>query len=447
MTDSSRSDAVTIWNAAVTAVDSEQLARNCVSIDGEFLQICDQQISLEGIKHIEVVGAGKAGAGMARGIERAFATLPRTITWSGWLNVPADCVSALEQITLHAARPAGINEPTQAGVDGTREILRRVSSLNPEDLCIVLISGGGSALMPAPAQGISLVEKLEVTQFLAAAGASIQELNAVRSEISSIKSGGLARACSAGRLVSLIISDVIGDSLDIIASGPTCHSVVSSQPWEVLRRFDPDLSHTPLSVVEAVQQQAESSEPTCHVENHIIGSNQIAIEAAASEARALGYDVESWGSENAGTASDLGNRLFARLQALQPIASNTGKPICLLAGGETTVQLSDESVRGKGGRNQQLVLSAIASNSRTELWQKVTLLSGGTDGEDGPTSAAGAVADEILVMKMLAAGIDTDKHLETNNAWTFFRQLDGLLNTGPTHTNVMDVQVGLVHPD
>jgi len=446
MTDSSRRDAITIWKAAVAAVDSQLLVRNCLSIDGDSLQVCDQQISLIGIKHIEVVGAGKAGTGMARGIEQAFAALPRTISWSGWLNVPADCVSTLEQITLHGARPAGINEPTQAGVDGTLEILKRVSSLNPDDLCIVLISGGGSALLPAPAQGISLAEKLAVTQFLAAAGASIQELNTVRSGISSIKSGGLARACSAGRLVSLIISDVIGDPLDIIASGPTCQPVTSSHPLDVLRRFDPDFRHTPGSVVRALQQPPESPEPTCHVENHIIGSNQIAIEAAASRATALGYDVESWGSENAGAASDLGNRLFARLQALKPIASKTGKPICVLAGGETTVQLSDELVRGKGGRNQQLVLSAIAPNARPELWQKVTLLSGGTDGEDGPTSAAGAMADEVLVTEMLAAGIDTDAHFRTNNAWPFFRQFDGLLNTGPTHTNVMDVQVGLVQP-
>jgi glycerate 2-kinase len=446
MTNSSRRDAITIWNAAVTAVDSQRLVHNCLSIDGNILQICDQQISLNGVKHIEVVGTGKAGAGMARGIEQAFVTLPRTITWSGWLNVPADCVSTLEQITLHGARPAGINEPTQAGVDGTQEILSRVSSLNPNNLCIVLISGGGSALLPAPVSGVNLAEKLAVTRFLAAAGASIQELNTVRSGISSVKSGGLARACSAGRLLSLIISDVIGDPLDIIASGPTCHPIESSQPLKVLRRFDPDLSHTPPSVVEALQQQAELPEPTCHVENHIIGSNQIAIEAAASRAKALGYDVESWGSENAGAASDLGNRLFARLQALKPIASKTGKPICLLAGGESTVELSDESIRGKGGRNQELVLSAIAPNPSPELWQKVTLLSGGTDGEDGPTSAAGAVADEVLVTEMLAAGIDTDKHFQTNNAWPFFRQLDGLLNTGPTHTNVMDVQVGLVHP-
>jgi len=445
---SGRHDAVAIWRAAVAAVDSEHLVRTCLSVDGQSLRIRNQQIPLTNVGHIEVIGAGKAGAGMARSIEQAFIDLPATIDWSGWINVPNDCVDQLDRIILHGARPAGVNEPTQDGVDGTVEILRRVSRLKTNDLCLALLSGGGSALLPAPVSGVSLADKLAVTRLLASSGASIQELNVVRSRISAVKAGGLARACSAARLVTLIISDVIGDPLDIIASGPTCPSEANEfgHPLKVLRRFDPGLRRTPRSVVEALGTPVEYDALRCQVQNHVIGNNQLALEAAAVAARDLDYDVESWGSENAGTAFDLGRRLLARLQEIRQVVSTTQRAKCLLAGGETTVQLCDQSLRGKGGRNQEVVLSAIAERPQPELWQGVTLLSGGTDGEDGPAPSAGALADEALVAAVRQRGIIPNDYLRINNAWPFFDQLGGLLNTGVTHTNVMDVQVGLVHP-
>lgn len=448
MSDRGRHDAIAVWKAAVAAVDSEQLVRSSLTIQGDDLHLQGQQIPLADVGRIEVVGAGKAGAGMARGIEHVFAALPSSITWSGWINVPDDCVGPLDHITLHGARPAGVNEPTQAGVDGTAEILRRVSGLQPTDLCLVLLSGGGSALLPAPAPGIPLDDKLAVTRLLASSGASIQELNTVRRQISAVKGGGLARACTAGQLWTLIISDVIGDPLDIIASGPTCHSEgqQSEEPLDVLRRYDPKLTLTPSSVVASLQQNQSPPAPSCEVHNQIIGSNQVSLAAAAAKATSLGYDVETWGSENAGTASDLGRRLFARLEELKDSVRASGKPVCVLAGGETTVVLCEAGRRGKGGRNQEVVLSALADCPQPERWHGLTLLSGGTDGEDGPTPSAGAVADASTATHMNEAGLDPDQYLSTNNAWPFFDQLDSLLNTGPTHTNVMDVQVGLVLP-
>src|SRR5262245_2053375 len=217
-----RDDALAIWHAGLVAVRSDRLVRDNLRVQGDRLVIGPEELPLAKIRRIAVVGAGKAGAGMAAGVEQALG--PRLLEEkqvTGWVNVPADCVRPLAKIQLHAARPAGVNEPTAEGVFGAEKILEIVGSLGPDDLCLCLVSGGGSALLPAPVPGISLADKQALTRHLSAAGANITELNTVRKQLSRIKGGGLARACRAGRLVSLIISDVLGDPLDVIASGPT----------------------------------------------------------------------------------------------------------------------------------------------------------------------------------------------------------------------------------
>lgn len=442
-------DAVAIWKAAVAAVDSETLIRNHVSCDADQLQIGDRTIPTASLKHIEVVGAGKAGSGMARGIERALRSRPSHISLSGWVNVPEDCVEDLPNIHLHAARPAGINEPTQAGIDGTREILNKVRSLSPDDLCIVLISGGGSALLPAPTAGISLESKLNVTRLLATAGATIDELNCVRSQISDVKAGGLAAACKAGQLIALIISDVIGDPLHVIASGPTVASTATpEQALKVLHKYDPDTTKTPADVLKVLNRRATQSgtrpSPTCRITNEILGSNHVAVAAAAAEAGRLGYSVVDMGSANCGPAADAGRHLFNQLSSLRK--QGTHNPTCILAGGETTVELAQTNLPRKGGRNQELVLAAVAAHPSPDAWNGIALLSGGTDGEDGPTPAAGAIADSTLLQQMQQKQINPDDYLAINNSYPFFKQLNGLLLTGPTHTNVMDIQVGLATP-
>ena len=216
-----RQDAFAIWLAGVGAVDSQRLVRDQIGFDAGDLNVAGRRFPLNSTSRILAVGAGKAGAGMAAGLEEAFAGTPAAERLSGWINVPADCVRRLPHITLHAARPAGLNEPTEEGVAGSREILRLVGQLAAHDVCIVLLSGGGSALLPAPLAGITLADKQIVTRFLMSAGATINELNCVRQHLSEIKGGNLARAARGTRLISLIISDVIGDPLDVIASGPT----------------------------------------------------------------------------------------------------------------------------------------------------------------------------------------------------------------------------------
>ncbi|MCP4171405.1 MAG: DUF4147 domain-containing protein [Fuerstiella sp.] len=441
-------DARAIWQAGVAAVDSYALVKENVSCDGLTLRICDTDIGLAHVKRIEVVGGGKAGAGMTRGIQAALDHVPDSITIGGWINVPADCVQETERIRLHAARPSGVNEPTDAGVEGAGEILRRVNSLEPDDLCIVLISGGGSALMPAPVADVSLDEKLVVTRVLAAAGAPIHDLNVVRSQLSRIKGGGLLRQCSSKHIVALIISDVIGDPVDIISSGPTVMSTrTAADALAVLQRYDPHRTKIPsvvFSVIEhnRTKQPPATASPCCAV-NHIIGSNDVALRAAGVEATRRGYQVVSLGSENSGEARVHGVSLLTQLSRIR--SADAGQlPTCVLAGGETTVTLAPADIDRRGGRNQEVVLGAIAHASDASFWKNIVLLSGGTDGEDGPTDAAGAFADEALVANMKRQNLSPSRFLSLNNSYPFFQQLSGLLHTGPTHTNVMDLAVGIV---
>ena len=247
----SRQFVESIWRAAVQAVDSAHLVRQAIRIGDNQVVIAGTSIPVENLHRIVVVGAGKAGAGMALGAAESLAEMGKPL--SGWVNVPADCVRPLSSITLHPARPAGVNEPTEAGVAGSEEILRRVSGLGAGDLCLVMISGGGSALLPAPIEGISLADKAATIRQMSLAGANIDELNCVRRQLSRIKGGGLARACRAQWLVTLVISDVIGDPLEVIASGPTIDFPPEPErALALLERFAPGLIGIPGSVVEAV---------------------------------------------------------------------------------------------------------------------------------------------------------------------------------------------------
>src|SRR3954471_10610815 len=217
-----RSDAERIWRAGVSAVLAERLIPENVRVEGDWLQIGDDEIHLREVGRIAVVGAGKAAGAMAVALEHALGErLLAEKQLTGCVNVPADCVVPTQRIHLHSARAAGVNEPSAAGVEGTRRVLEIVSSLGRKDVAICLLTGGGSALLPLPVPEISLGEKLSVTRLLSAAGANIEQLNTVRQQLSLVKGGGLARACRAGRLLTLVISDVLGDPLDMIGSGPT----------------------------------------------------------------------------------------------------------------------------------------------------------------------------------------------------------------------------------
>lgn len=441
-----RAAAEQIWRAGVCAVDSERLVAQAIQRSGDQLVICGETWPLERLRRIVVVGGGKAGAGMAAGVEQALGPDVVTAKLTGWINVPADCVRMLDRIHLHPARPAGCNEPRPEGVEGAERILALAGEVGPDDLCLVLLSGGGSALLPAPRE-IDLPAKLAITRLLSRRGADIHELNTVRQCLSRIKGGGLLRAAAGGPVRTLIISDVIGDPIDIIASGPTSTAPLRpAAAREILQRYAQSPTDVPVSVWQALDALQAAPLPAIapqSVRNTIIGNNRTAIDAAATAAAALGYEVRILATDEAGLASDSGRKLAADVRRIQQEIAGTGRRICGLSGGEPVVALAPTDLPRSGGRNQELVLAA---------WQKLAdagcrglaLLSGGTDGEDGPTDAAGALLDEDLAARIRALGLDAGAFLAINNSYEFFARVDGLLRTGPTHTNVMDLRVAVI---
>jgi hydroxypyruvate reductase len=440
-------DALDIWQAGVDAVRAERLIAAAMQLHAGVLTVCGHAFPISKLGRIAVVGAGKAGAGMAAAVENILVTELLDERVTGWLNVPADCVRPLRKIHLHAARPAGVNEPTAEGIAGVEQILRIVSQLHAGDLCLVLISGGGSALLPAPVAGLTLADKQAVTRFLMHSGATIGELNTVRKHLSRIKGGNLARACRAGHTLTLIISDVVGDPLDVIASGPTvADSSTAADALAVLRKFSPRPADVPRSVFDVLEQIIRNSTDTSDlppgVENHVIGNNAVALAAAARKASDLGYSVQSLGSSNQGEASAVGRELAELCLAQRTAASAGTANLCILSGGEPVVHLAQTDRPRKGGRNQQLALAAL-----DRLWDDgmsgITMLSGGTDGEDGPTDAAGASVDSSVIARAKALQLDPREFLAINDAYHFFEQAGGLIKTGPTHTNVMDLRVAL----
>lgn len=460
-----RDDALAIWRAGVAAVDSARLVRDVLQVKGSTLVVGDEPLSLDDYERIVVVGAGKAGAGMAGGVEQVLGDhWLREKQVTGWVNVPADCVRRLHSIHLHAARPAGMNEPTEEGAAGANRILDLVQSLGPRDLCLCLLSGGASALLPAPHAGITLADKQAITRHLSASGANIQELNTVRKQLSRIKGGRLARACRAGRLITLIISDVLGDPLDVIGSGPTVPD--ESRPADALRvleRFGTRAAGLAPALFEVLERSARDdahdAPMAAHTTNLVIGNNATAVDAAGEEAERRGYSHVMLASRQLeGPAEDIGRH---HAQMAWRMRHEPG-PDCLITGGEPTVQLVEAATRGKGGRNQQLVLAALlelsgspippASAQRTTAsggnpLDGIMLLSGGTDGEDGPTDAAGAWIDGGIYEAWRRTTLDPARHLRTNDAYHFFEPLRGLLKTGPTHTNVCDLRVVVTSRD
>lgn len=445
-----RDDALAIWRAGLAAVAPERLVADALGRDGSWLAFGDERLDLARVRRLVVVGAGKAGAGMAAAVERVIGDeWAARLSLSGWVNVPADCLQPLHYIHLHAGRPAGANEPRPEGVVGAEAILAQVAGLGRDDVCLALFSGGGSALLPAPVAGVTLADKLAVTRLLGAAGATITELNTVRTHLSRIKGGGLVRACRAGRLVSLVISDVPGDRLEIIASGPTVPTIPRpAEALAILTRLVPRDEPSAPSVWQHLRHQAalprRAEMLACPTTNLIIGNNATAVDAAGAEAERRGYShamVSAAAPE--GEANDLGRHLarLARRMRDEP------GPDALISGGEPTVTLAPPETRGQGGRNQQLVLAALAeltANGAPEPCRGLCLVSGGTDGEDGPTDAAGAVLDAEVATRARQLGLDLAAALTRNDAYPFFQAAGGLLQTGPTHTNVGDLRVVLV---
>lgn len=433
-----RDDAHAIWVAAVRAADPGRLVREALVRD-----------PLPQTQRLLVVGAGKAGAGMAAGLEAALALGNRLDIATGLVNSPAGLDGTLSRVRLHAARPAGINEPTAAGVAGAEEMLRLLADAGPDDVAVCLLSGGGSALLPAPAEGVKLDDKLAVTRLLHRSGATIDEMNCVRKHLSRVKGGRLAAAFRGKLLLTLVVSDVVGDPLDVIASGPTAPDPTTfADAAAVLARYGL-VDRVPPAVNQLLGRGAAGEVPETlkelppNVVNRVIGSNRLALDAASAEAERRGYRVLDLGAFVEGETAVLATAVAGIVRSIRRDTKPLSPPVCMLIGGETTVTLGDRP--GKGGRNQEFVLALVQKLAATaaEL-AGVTVLSGGTDGEDGPTDAAGALADADTLRRAAALGLSATDHLRRHNAYPFFAATDDLLTPGLTGTNVMDVRVVLV---
>jgi len=437
-----------IWDAAVIAARPQDLVR--AAFGNPTLRL---QEEVARARRILVVGAGKAGAAMSAAVEEVLADSIDRV--EGIVNVPAECVRKLRAIKLHAARPAGTNQPTAEGVAGTLEILKLAAAAGPEDLAICLLSGGGSALFPAPVTGVTLEEKQRVTQLLHACGATINEMNTVRKHLSRSKGGQLARAFTGRVMVSLIISDVIGDPLDVIASGPTSPDPTTFRDaLAVLEKYrliegpgKGGKERVPPAVLRYLVEGLEGKVPETpkvppgSIRNFVIGNNSKSLTAAHGRAEALGYRVVNLGAYIEGETRQVAGVMASLVRSIRADGWPAPAPVCLLSGGETTVTLADS--HGLGGRNQEFVLAALVK-LRQEGMHDVVLLSGGTDGEDGPTDAAGAFADSDTFARAENQGILPEDYLSRNDAYHFFEATGSLLKTGLTQTNVMDVRVILV---
>ncbi len=435
-----RKSARGIFDAAVRAVDPAEAIRRHLVRDGEHLTIGNERVDLGAVREIVVVGLGKAGAPMAAAVEQILG--PRIAR--GLVVTKYGHVQPTRVIRIHEA---GHPVPDDAGMEGARAVLEHVRGLGSEDLVLVLISGGGSALTPAPVEGITLAEKQSLTKALLACGADIREMNTLRKHISRIKGGQLARAAAPARVFTLILSDIVGDPLDAIASGPTvpdpttyADALAILDKYRIRQEIPASVrTHLEAGAAGRLPETPKPEDPLFgRVKSVMVASNIQALEAAEAEARRLGFQAVILSSFIEGETREIA-RMHAAL-ALEARASGhpAKPPICLITGGETTVTLRG---KGKGGRTQEFALAAALDIAGQ---RDVVVLSAGTDGTDGPTDAAGALADGETVARALALGLKPRAALDGNDAYPFFERLGDLVMTGPTRTNVMDVRLVLV---
>ncbi|MDD5723192.1 MAG: glycerate kinase [Syntrophales bacterium] len=435
-----RSDIRAIFDAGLKAADPGEAVRRAVRLEGKRLAIDGRRYDLGAFDRVMVVGAGKAAASMAAALENILGS---HLTM-GVITTKYGHGCALKTVSLMEARHP---IPDEAGVGGSRRILELLEGAGERDLVLCVISGGGSALLPLPADGISLDDKQKTTQALLDCGADIHQINTIRKHISGIKGGRLAMAAFPATLVTLVLSDVIGDDLDVIASGPTVPDRSTfADCVEIVDRYN--LTATlPAAVMAYLKggikgEYTETPKPgdpafdgACAF---VIGGCALSLFAAKQKATALGYNAIILSSIMEGETREVAKGHAAIAREIQKSGNPVPVPGCIISGGETTVTIRGD---GLGGRNMEFVLAAAIEIDGID---GVTLLSGGTDGTDGPTDAAGAVADGSTVRSARDMGIDAARYLANNDSYHFFEATGDLLITGPTMTNVMDLRVFLV---
>ena len=434
-----RRHARAIFDAAVEAANPERAVLSSLERLGDTLRVGEKSFDLNAYERLIVVGAGKASAAMAGAVEER---LSDRIT-QGLVVVKYGYAVPLKHIAVHEA---GHPIPDQAGFAGAQAIIDLLDACGERDLVVALISGGGSALLPLPAEGISMADKQDLTGMLLRCGATIHELNTVRKHISRVKGGGLARAAYPATVINLMLSDVIGDEPDTIAAGPFVPDRSTySEAAAILDRYG--LMETSPHSIRAHIRQGMKVEKSCglsrgvfeKVTSVIVADNRMACLAARSRAEGLGYAAVMLASGIGGDTTDAALVHTAIAREVLASGNPVSAPACIISGGETTVKVKG---RGKGGRNQEFAL--VCAREIDQLPGGVVMLSGGTDGTDGPTDAAGGVVDTLSSGRGRAKGLDIDTYLADNDAYHYLEATGDLLITGPTMTNVMDIHIVLV---
>jgi glycerate 2-kinase len=433
-----RADALAIFTVAVKAADAGTAIRRYVRVTDTAIEVADRIYSLAKFRNIYILGAGKAAVPMAQAME----TLLGDRLSGGTVVAPHGQTLPLAKANIvEAAHPI----PDIAGLKGARRIAAIARQATADDLIFFLLSGGGSALLPYPVDDLSLTDKQCITQLLLRSGATIREINTLRRHLSQIKGGKLARLAYPAQMVTLIVSDVVGDALQDVASGPTAPDPSCySDCWEIIRKYRlqdsiPDSVRVILDrgvsgdIAETVKKDDVAF---TKIQNVIIANNRLATEAAWLHASDLGYRSTILSNSIEGECREVAKQQMAIFKKI--LTDRPCEPTCLISGGETTVTVRGH---GTGGRNQEFALAAAIEFVDVEGG---AVLSAGTDGIDGPTDAAGAIIDSATVSRGLSQGYDAAQFLACNDAYNFLRRTGDLIITGPTHTNVMDIQVMLV---
>jgi glycerate 2-kinase len=430
-----------IFKHVLDILDPERLVKNKVSIQDSTLIVEGREYRLNNYENIYVVGGGKACAPMAKAIEELLGDRLE----NGIIVVKYNHGLPLKKIeTVEASHPI----PDQNGERGASDILRLLSRTGEKDLVICLISGGGSALLVQPHKEITLQDIQTTSAELLVCGATIDEINTVRKHLSSLKGGQLAKAAYPSTLITLILSDVVGDPMDIIASGPTVPDESTFEDaYEIIQKYS--LEEKILNSVyrflkrgkmgEIEETPEHGNEIFDNTQNVIIGSNKIALDAAEKRAKDLGYNTIVLSSLVEGESRDAAKFFAAIAKEVSRTGTPVPKPACIIAGGETTVTIKG---RGKGGRNQEFALSAAME---IEGFEGVVILSAGTDGTDGPTDATGAIVDYNTCKDAREkSNLNPEEFLSRNDSYNFFKKTGEHIITGPTMTNVMDIMVSLI---
>jgi hydroxypyruvate reductase len=426
-----------IRDVALAAVNPEHLVRSCLSIEGDQLHVFDNAFLLQPRGKVYLVGAGKAGIGMSRAVK---AVLGNRIN-SGVMAVPVQPEEPSGDVEYIVG---GHPLPTEGSILAGNRIQSRLENVTEEDTVILLISGGGSALLELPDTGIVLEDLLCTTKLLLRSGATIHEVNTVRRQLSRIKGGGLSRLAAPARVIALILSDVIGDPLSDIASGLTVTDPTTAEDaLTVLDKYNL-IDHVPEAISSLLKGKIgshtdDNTGDFNRIYNYIIGNIGTASQAAKIAAEEIGFQAILVSTQLQGEAAAIGRHIAAMLRIVRQAKGEETAPICLIFGGETTVRVTGD---GTGGRNQELALSAAIEFAYLE---KVALMTLATDGIDGPTPAAGAVVTGETTSNAQGEGLKAADYLVRNDSHSFFTQLDDTIITGSTGTNVNDLVIALVY--